>query len=335
VALWASDQSYTVESAVPAVNEQMLAAAPVWDAANPLNDSLRLHLALPDTVTDRTRQLAVKLTQGIDSPYAKARAIETYLRTFTYDLAVPEVPDSVTDVADYFLFDLKRGYCDYYATAFVVLARLAGLPARFATGFAPGFWDPKEEVWIVTEAEAHSWPEVYFAGYGWIPFEPTASRPELERIAAPAALSLSGQPSAVTVQPEDEPAGGWNWQPLLWVTLAAVTGIWVVRRGLDWAGKQVDPWQGLLRWGSRVGRPMEDGETVLEYGAGLAEYLGAHELDPPDRGRVVEREVRGLSQAVSSLRYGPEQARRALVQEAAGHWERLRGYLRGLHVRNR
>ena len=91
-------------------------------------------------------------------------------------------PEGLSDVADYFLFDLQRGYCDYYATAFVVLARLAGLPTRFVTGFAPGNWSMNEQLWIVTEADAHSWPEVYFPEVGWVPFEPTGGRPALERI---------------------------------------------------------------------------------------------------------------------------------------------------------
>lgn len=335
VALWASARSYTVESAVPAVNEEMLAAAPAWSEANPLPEELQVHLALPATVTERTRQLAAELTGGLDSPYAKAQAIEAYLRTYTYDLAVGDPPESVTDVVDYFLFDSKRGYCDYYATAFVVLARVAGLPARFATGFAPGAWDPRTSTWVVTEAEAHSWPEVYFPEYGWIPFEPTAARPELARIAAPAALSLSGQPVAAPVQPDAETTTQRNWQPLIWVALLAAGALWLVRRGVDWAGRQVDPWQGLLRWGSRIGRPMQEGETVLEYGNGLVEYLGARAVDPPDRGRTVGREVRALSAAVSALRYGPEQTRTTLTKDAAEHWERLRGYLRGLRVRER
>ncbi|MBK8796669.1 MAG: transglutaminase domain-containing protein [Anaerolineales bacterium] len=108
--------------------------------------------------------------------------MERYLRTFPYDLSVPPLPEAVTDVADYFLFDLQRGYCDYYATSFVVLARAAGIPARFVTGFTSGAWNPTEQVWTVTEANAHSWPEVYFPAVGWVPFEPTAGRPELTRL---------------------------------------------------------------------------------------------------------------------------------------------------------
>jgi hypothetical protein len=77
---------------------------------------------------------------------------------------------------DYFLFDLKRGYCDYYATAMAMLARAAGLPARIAVGYAAGSYDADTHTYRVTEASAHSWTQVYFPAYGWVDFEPTSGR---------------------------------------------------------------------------------------------------------------------------------------------------------------
>jgi hypothetical protein len=71
---------------------------------------------------------------------------------------------------------LKKGYCDYYATSMIVLARAAGLPARLVIGYANGIYDPTKAEYIVREANAHSWVEVYFAGVGWVEFEPTASQ---------------------------------------------------------------------------------------------------------------------------------------------------------------
>ena len=181
-----------------------MASLPGWGGENPLPAEYEGHLQLPDTVTERTRQLAEELTGHLDSPYAKATAIESYLRTYEYDLSVPEPPPGVTDVTDFFLFELKRGYCDYYATAFVTLARLAGLPTRFATGYAVGAWDGFDRVWVVSEAEAHSWPEVLFPEVGWIPFEPTAGRPSLTRIGLPQASSSgpanAGQPTVDEIE---------------------------------------------------------------------------------------------------------------------------------------
>jgi hypothetical protein len=83
-------------------------------------------------------------------------------------------------VVDYFLFDLKQGYCDYYATSMAVLARAAGLPSRLVVGYATGSYDPANNRYVVTEADAHSWVEIYFAGRGWVEFEPTASLPVIQ-----------------------------------------------------------------------------------------------------------------------------------------------------------
>ena len=80
------------------------------------------------------------------------------------------------DWVDYFLFDSKQGYCDYFATAMVVLLRAEGVPARVASGFAPGDFDPDTGISIVRENHAHSWVEAYFPRYGWITFEPSAIR---------------------------------------------------------------------------------------------------------------------------------------------------------------
>ena len=83
-------------------------------------------------------------------------------------------------MADYFLFDLQRGYCDYYATTMVVLTRSVGIPARFVSGYSPGSYDAPNAKYIVRELNAHSWVEIYFPEIGWIEFEPTASLPEIE-----------------------------------------------------------------------------------------------------------------------------------------------------------
>jgi transglutaminase-like putative cysteine protease len=327
VALWARARNYTVVSAIPAVSEAQLAAVRGWGAEQPLPAAYEIHLALPESITDRTRQLAAQLTAGQATPFAKASAIEAYLRQYEYDLAVSEPPADVQDVADYFLFDLRKGYCDYYATAFVVLARLAGLPTRFATGYAAGSWDPVEGVWIITEAEAHSWPEVYFPEYGWIPFEPTAGRSTLARIGLPETNAAAALP--VVPPPADtvETTGGWNWQMLFWLLPIGLL-LWGGWTGLNhWQAQREDPWQGLLRWGQRAGRPLSEGETVLEYGRNLAGYILGQRTREADAGRIAAREVAALSNAVNQLHYAPEAERPTAVARALDHWQRLRSYL--------
>ena len=333
VALWSRERSYTVVSATPAATDEMLAAEPPWDDLSALPPGYQMHLQLPDTITQRTRDLAVELTEGLSSPYAKAQAIEAFLRTYEYDLDVSEPPEDVEDVADYFLFDLQRGYCDYYATAFVTLARLSGLPARFATGFAAGRWDAADAVWIVTEAEAHSWPEVYFPTYGWIPFEPTAGRPSLVRMGLPqnvVAPSGAASPAA----PVEEPAGiEWNWQMLLWLIPVGLMAWGAVAMLRSAARKREDPWQGLLRWGGKAGRPMTADQTILEYGGGLADYVATNETYLVDSARIAAQEIRSLAGAVNRTKYAPEGLRERAVADARQHWERLRDYLRVLRRR--
>jgi len=136
------------------------------------------YLSLPKTIPQRVLDLAHKLTSNISNPYDQAKAIETYLRTYPYSLDVTPPPPN-RDVADYFLFDLKRGYCDYYATSMVVMARAAGLPARLVVGYSSGIYNPIKAEYIVREANAHSWVEIYFADVGWVEFEPTASQPPI------------------------------------------------------------------------------------------------------------------------------------------------------------
>ena len=336
VALWSRERSYTVVSAAPAVNDEMLAAETAWgDAPSglpPLPAAYAVHLALPDTITERTRLLAAELTEGMSKPYEKAQAIEAFLRSYEYDLSVSEPPEGVEDVADFFLFDLKRGYCDYYATAFVTLARLNGLPARFATGFAPGQWDPTDGVWTITEAEAHSWPEVYFPTYGWIPFEPTAGRPSLARIGSPQSVLAS---PAAGVEPAEAESDGidWNWQMAVWLLPLGLLawGAFAVMRAIS-RGRE-DPWQGLLRWGAKIGRPMSVDETVLEYGSGLADFVVTAQTHQVDAARVAAAEMRSLTGAVNSSRYAPAELRVTAEGDARRHWTRLHDYLSVLRVK--
>ncbi len=196
------EQQYTADSVYPIVTEEELRAAsrdyPDW--------LLGRYLQLPGTVPDRVKALSRDLTAVEPTPYDRAVAIEQYLREFPYNLDVP-APGAQDDIADYFLFELQEGYCDYYATAMVVLARAAGLPARMVIGYASGDYDPVDARYVVTEANAHAWPEVYFPGYGWIEFEPTGGLAPIRR---PTAENGPMWPDAASpgplVQPREAPS---------------------------------------------------------------------------------------------------------------------------------
>ena len=139
------------------------------------------YLQLPDTVTQRTRELAHQITAGAETPYDKAAAITRYLRgNITYKETVPVQPAN-QDAVDWFLFDLKEGFCNYYASAEVVLLRSLGIPARWSVGYAEGEY-LEDGSYLVRQRDAHAWPEVYFPNLGWVEFEPTASQPLLVRL---------------------------------------------------------------------------------------------------------------------------------------------------------
>jgi hypothetical protein len=139
------------------------------------------YLQLPADITPRTRELARQIAAGLETPYDVAMAITDYLRAnIEYTEVVPAIPNGVEPV-DWFLFDVRQGFCNYYATAEVVLLRSLGIPARLVVGYAEGEPDDVEPIYTVRYRDAHAWPEVYFAGIGWVEFEPTASQPLLVR----------------------------------------------------------------------------------------------------------------------------------------------------------
>ena len=187
-----STTSYQAQAYIPAVTVEELRFASTEYPEEIRTRYLRLPRALPE----RVHRLADEITEGLENPYERAKAIESFLRSnYSYDLDVPAPPVD-QDVADYFLFDLKRGYCDYYATAMVVLARSSGLPARFVSGYASGSYDAANAQYVVRELNAHSWAEVYFPGIGWIEFEPTASQPEFERVETEAEVIPLNEPAS-------------------------------------------------------------------------------------------------------------------------------------------
>ncbi|HEX7058089.1 MAG TPA: transglutaminase domain-containing protein [Bacilli bacterium] len=134
-------------------------------------------LQLPEELPARVRELAQRLTAGLTNPYDQALAIQQFLRNnYRYDLAGNGFPAKSEDFVDRFLFEQKQGYCDHFSTAMTVLLRAAGIPARWAKGYAPGEitgYGGDALIVTVRNSDAHSWVEAYFAGIGWVPFEPT------------------------------------------------------------------------------------------------------------------------------------------------------------------
>lgn len=137
---------------------------------------------VPSSIPKRVAELARSLTENQVTLLDKVKAVERYLKQdggYRYSkLDTPFTPQG-EDYVDYFLFESKVGYCDNFSSAMTVLLRSVGISSRWAKGFSAGERittnDALYQEYAIKNSDAHSWPEVYFEGYGWIPFEPTPS----------------------------------------------------------------------------------------------------------------------------------------------------------------
>jgi hypothetical protein len=149
----------------------------------------RPYVQLPPTLPDRVRREAWRIVGDASTVYDAATRIEHQLRQLKYSTRVP-VPPADADWVSFLLFDSREGYCDYFATAMTVMLRAVGIPSRVASGYVTGDFQPATQSYLVTEAHAHSWTEVYFPEYGWVTFEPSANRPTPPRLdRAPSTLT--------------------------------------------------------------------------------------------------------------------------------------------------
>lgn len=151
------------------------------------------YLEIPENIRPEIQALAEKITDGQETPYDKAAAITDYLRAnLQYATDLP-VPPQGRDPLLWVLFTYKKGFCNYYASAEVLMLRSIGIPARLAVGFAQG--EQRNDTYTVRKRDAHAWPEVYFPGVGWVEFEPTVSQNALVRPqAAPQISDASPNP---------------------------------------------------------------------------------------------------------------------------------------------
>jgi protein-glutamine gamma-glutamyltransferase len=124
---------------------------------------------------------AQRLAGRARSPYAATVALEAWFRSgggFEYDETPPRRPLGAPPLV-YFLTESKAGYCQHFAGAMALMLRFLGVPARVAAGFTSGTYDRERRVWNVSDRNAHTWVEVWFRGFGWLPFDPTPGRGNL------------------------------------------------------------------------------------------------------------------------------------------------------------
>ncbi len=157
----------------------------------------------PDLIPDRVRscclqlpredariaELAFEVTKDVTNPFEKSRALESYLAGhYAYSLELSGTARS-EDPLSMFLFDVRRGHCEYFATAMAIMLRMIGIPSRLVNGFRAGEFNRVAGDWTVHEYDAHSWVEAYLPPYGWIEFDPTPPDPSLEKTGISGAVS--------------------------------------------------------------------------------------------------------------------------------------------------
>ena len=172
-----------------------------------------------DNVPERVQELARSTVKGKENGYDKAVALASYLRySGRYYSLETEPPPSGVDFVEDFLFNRRSGYCVHFSTAFVVMARAVGLPARWVKGYGYGTAED-DGTYLIRNNHAHSWAEVWFDGYGWVPFEPTPGGAHLRPDVAgtdPGAVGPVNpdrpDPSRPPVEPDPDP--GVNPDPV-------------------------------------------------------------------------------------------------------------------------
>jgi len=127
--------------------------------------------AIPKDLPQPLVNISRQVTATAESPAEKAAAIQEYLRSGAFTYSTEPAPGSGYKALENFLFTDQKGYCEQFAGAMAMMARIVGIPSRVAVGFLPGV--RRGDTWDVTIHNMHAWPELFFAGYGWVRYEPT------------------------------------------------------------------------------------------------------------------------------------------------------------------
>jgi MYXO-CTERM domain-containing protein len=259
--------------------------------------------ALRRSTYARSYRLARRLKRGTETPYQFVLRVNAYLRSDAFVYSELPAADGSRVGLERFLFETRRGYCQHFSGAMALLLRMGGVPARVATGFAPGGFRKRRGEWVVRDTDAHSWVEVWFDGIGWVTVDPTP--PDTPARSQVAALQESALPDdlAVTPAPDNqdpparapeglrrdaEPGGGQDvastpaetpgggpspW----WLALLALGGVPLILRRGRGRGGALDDIGELERALRRAGRSVPTGMTLaqLESRLGSATYLKA------------------------------------------------------------
>ncbi|MCI0437617.1 MAG: transglutaminase domain-containing protein [Chloroflexi bacterium] len=314
------------------------------------------YLQLPATLPQRVRDLALELTSNAETPLDKALAIQDYLREdggFVYSQDI-EAPPPTADGVDWFLFESRTGYSDYFGSSMTVLLRAAGVPARMAAGYAPGEFDEEVQRRVVRDFDSHGWVQAYFPNFGWIDFEPTPRWPVHQRslLSGPGAEDVPDRLSSQTGA--DDPADAFDpsierlgegeevFDPLTdggfertatsiaipaLIALGAVAGVWILGQTL-WtmslanASPVERAYAKMSRLGAMAGIGRRAQQTPAEYAAALGKAV-------PDISQSAQR----IAAAFTGSRYGRRDADESQQQELEKAWRSMRGSLLARAIR--
>ena len=299
-------QTYSVVSYLPDLSPDAL-RADENPSSLPTDD-----LAYLDAggLSARARLLAEQVTRDATNPFDVVMALTNYLQgQYKYTLDLPRVPTG-RDPVDWFLFDVKTGYCEQFATAETLMLRSLGIPARLATGYATGDYDPVLNQAIVREHDAHAWVEVWFGGHGWVPVDPTPGVNPLAATRFPSHWAAGGIARLIPHLSIGAPAQALGSlgvlaviPPAIAISLVVVLAYaWLRRRGWKVQATAAPGENELLRLYEKVQRRLRrrraPPETPLEYRQAMRTALleeltdavneGAYAGRWPDPGRVRE-----------------------------------------------
>ncbi|SMH35386.1 Transglutaminase-like superfamily protein [Rathayibacter oskolensis] len=298
------------------------------------------YLTLPDDVPAIVGTTAAEVTADDTNAYDRARSLQSFFRSseFTYSEDTPAEEGYDGDgvgVLEAFL-EVREGYCVHFASAMAVMAREIGIPSRLAIGYQPGSVVPSQSSdltsYRVMSSDLHAWPELYFEGVGWLPFEPTPSRGAPASYTLPSATSSTGSSTpgaAATTAPGATPeasaaptataptssaaagaagATGTASAPVVtaWILLVLLLLVpWLLRvvqrtarRRASAEGSTEAAWSELLASARDLGVPVDATSTPRAQEALVAEAIGG---DEQARG-----ELRGLRRTLERVRYAPQ-----------------------------
>lgn len=350
-------QTYTVTSEVPVIPIEELSTKTFDELYSASVD--KAYLQVPRNFPNRVKNLAEEITDEGNTPYEKVMLLQNYLTTnYSYTNTPDLTRKKSDDFVDGFLFEIQEGYCDYFSTAMVMMSRSLDIPARWVKGYAPGraaipdypMADDQMMIepgsYTVTNADAHSWVEVYFGEYGWVPIEATPG------FSMPILTADSDVDPVVDEEVEEEkeedvttPASSADDQQSGWVTPVVIAAIgviilWIVyilwrmrirfrfvsariRAGkpLTAADKVIAETERWIRAAHRRGMVRQEHETLRE---SVRRWTTSHpELEPLLRSLLLQFEA---------ARYSPAQVKEEQWRSVQHDAEKLKKRLKGVRM---